>query len=181
MMGLITVIGFAFLFVNTVIAQNDYRSMLVRVTVYWRGEGSGQQISSNGTRLRNGHCAVDPRKIPFGSQVIFDDGCLVAVDSGSAVISRKAARLSGHNTRERRALVIDRFFETKRQALAWSASHPEFMNVRIMPPGARFAQKSNQRTARTTSKDVGAAVVGNAFPSQQRRLAVVAMNGLTLH
>jgi hypothetical protein len=64
------------------------------------------------------HCAVDPQKIPYGSKVVFPDTVCVAVDCGSDVINRKAARLSGRNVAERNAIVIDRFFETKQKALA---------------------------------------------------------------
>jgi hypothetical protein len=30
--------------------------------------------------------------------------------------------------------VIDRFFETKGQALAWANAHPEFITVQVIPP-----------------------------------------------
>jgi 3D (Asp-Asp-Asp) domain-containing protein len=141
---LITFLGFAVLMAQAAAAA-DEQSLLARVTVYWRSEGSGESASSNGARLREGHCAVDPRKIPFGSRVVFDDTCCVAVDSGSAVLSRKAARLSGRNSRERNALVIDRFFETKRKAMAWAEAHPHFMTVWIIPPGSASLQKESQR------------------------------------
>src|SRR5881409_2456206 len=89
-------------------------SVLARVTSYWAGEGP--KHASTGRRLRAGHCAVDPKKIPYGSKVLFPDGPCVAVDTGPAVIDRKAARLSGRNRCERGALVVDRFFETKAAA-----------------------------------------------------------------
>src|SRR5262249_6537752 len=60
----------------------------------------------------------------------------VAVDSGPAVVSRKAARSCGRNAAERNAIVIDRFFDTKREAIAWTGAHPHFMTVRILNPGA---------------------------------------------
>src|SRR4051812_30990378 len=77
------------------------QSVLARVTVYWASGGKGsdpwtrRHICSTGARLRVGHCAVDPRRIPYGSKITFPDGTFVAVDTGSAVRSRKAARLSG--------------------------------------------------------------------------------------
>ena len=77
------------------------QSMLARVTVYWAKGGSGsdrftrQHKTATGIRLKSGHCAVDPRRIPYGSQVIFPDGRFLAVDTGTAVINRKAARLCG--------------------------------------------------------------------------------------
>jgi len=141
---LITFLGFAVLLAQAVATARE-QPLLARVTVYWRSEGSGGCASSTGARLREGHCAVDPTKIPFGSRVVFDDACCVAVDSGPAVLSRKAARLSGRNSRERNALVIDRFFETKRKAMAWAATHPHFMTVWIIPPGSAPPQKGSQR------------------------------------
>ena len=74
-------------------------SLLARVTVYWAHGGRGadrytrQHKSATGTRLQQGHCAVDPKKIPYGSRVVLPDGtALAAVDTGSAVRNRKAAR-----------------------------------------------------------------------------------------
>lgn len=119
------------------------QSVLARVTVYWAKGGSGsdrytrQHKTATGVRLKSGHCAVDPRKIPYGSQVIFPDGRFLAVDTGTAVINRKAARLSGRTKAERGAPVIDRFFETKKQALAWEKSHSPFMTVRVITPPNR--------------------------------------------
>src|SRR5438309_11926681 len=102
-------------------------SLLARVTVYWaHGERGADRYtrkhkSATGQRLQQGHCAVDTRKIPYGSRVVLPDGStLAAVDTGSAVRNRKAARRLGRSRDERNALVIDKFFETKRQALAWA-------------------------------------------------------------
>ena len=104
-----------------------------RVTSYWREEGQ-LRAAWNGARLRNGHCAVDPKKIPYGSRIQLGDEELIAVDTGPAVVSRKAARLSGHNEAERSAVVVDRYFETKSQAVTWEKSHPHFMKMRILGP-----------------------------------------------
>src|SRR5438034_10919563 len=118
-------------------AVADEHSTLARVTVYWRGEGSGEHASWNGARLDERHCAVDPKEIPYGSKVVFHDATCVAVDSGADVVNRKAARSSGPNAAERNAIVIDRFFDTKQKALAWAKTHPHFMTVRILTPGAK--------------------------------------------
>ena len=109
-------------------------STLVRVTAYWREEGQFR-AAFNGAHLRNGHCAVDPKKIPYGSKIILGNEELIAVDTGPAVVSRKAARLSGQNRVEREAMVVDRYFETRSQARAWEKSHPHFMEIQIIAPG----------------------------------------------
>jgi 3D (Asp-Asp-Asp) domain-containing protein len=121
----------------------DNSSLLARVTVYWARGGHGgdrytrQHKSATGQRLQQGHCAVDPRKIPYGSRVVLPDGTtLSAVDTGTAVRNRKAARRSGHTSYERNAIVIDKFFENKRQALAWANSNPPFVSVKVIPPNA---------------------------------------------
>jgi hypothetical protein len=113
------------------------QSALACITVYWHGEGSGEHASSNGARLREGHCAVDPKRIPYGCKVVFADAECIAVDSGPDVINRKAARSCGRNVAERSAIVIDRFFDTKQKALTWAGTHPHFMSVRILTPGAK--------------------------------------------
>ena len=125
-------------------------SLLARVTVYWAHGGRGadrytrQHKSPTGLRLQQGHCAVDPKKIPYGSRVVLTDGtALSAVDTGTAVRNRKAARRLGRTIPERDAVVIDKFFETKRQALAWANSNPPFVNVKVIPPGAPPVAKPN--------------------------------------
>jgi len=135
------VVGLVLLFGSTLSAREQ--SLLARVTVYWASGGGGsdrwsrRHICATGARLQAGHCAVDPRRIPYGSKVILPDGPLLAVDTGSAVVSRKAARRSGRTASERNALVIDRFFETKQQALRWANRNPYFMLVRVSPPDFR--------------------------------------------
>lgn len=112
------------------------QSLLARVTVYWRGE-SQACASWNGARLRNGHCAVDPKRIPYGSTVTIDGEELIAVDTGPSVVNRKAARLTGRTAAERNAIVVDRYFETKAQAAAWEKCHGHFLTVRVVPPAKK--------------------------------------------
>ena len=132
MKWLVIAVGFALLLVSQMLAGNH--SALARVTVYWHGEGSGANAAWNGARLREGHCAVDPKKIPYGSEVVFHDAECVAVDSGPDVVNRKAARLCGRSAAERNAIVIDRYFDTKRKALAWAKANPHFMVVQVRAP-----------------------------------------------
>jgi 3D (Asp-Asp-Asp) domain-containing protein len=106
-------------------------SLLARVTSYWANEGS--KYASTGQRLRAGHCAVDPNRIPYGTKIVFPDGVCTAVDTGSAVVNRKAARLCGRTASQLKAIVVDRFFETKREAIAWTNGHSEFMTLQIVP------------------------------------------------
>src|SRR5437763_1933986 len=99
--------GFVLFIVPSVFARERVadaqhgQSYLARVTVYWANGGRGSDgytrhhKSSTGVRLKAGHCAVDPLRIPYGSKVVFSDAVLTAVDTGRAVINRKAARRSG--------------------------------------------------------------------------------------
>ena len=163
--------AFLFLLLLTPASRAAEHSILVRVTVYWASGGRGsdhwtrRHVCSTGTRLRAGHCAVDPRRIPYGSRVTLHDGTLLAVDTGSAVRSRKAARLSGRTTVERNALVIDRFFETKQQALSWASRNPYFMFVRISPPNLRSGPSFTQPQKTTL-------LVEPVVPSTQPRRAL---------
>ena len=132
----VTTILFTLSLTSAVFARQQ--TVLARVTVYWASSNAQEQRAAyNGARLHPGHCAVDPDKIPYGSKVVFDDGMeCKAIDTGPAVVSRKAARLSGRNANQRNAIVVDRYFETKQQALAWADAHPPFMKLRVVTPGS---------------------------------------------
>src|SRR6266542_6061816 len=132
MKGLVTAVGFMLLLACQLFANEQ--STLARITVYWHGEGSGEHAAWNGTRLREEHCGVDPKRIPYGSKVVFRDAECVAVDSGPDVVNRKAARSCARTAAERNAIVVDRFFHTKEKALAWAKAHPDFMMVRVRTP-----------------------------------------------
>src|SRR4051794_16711716 len=140
------------------------QSMLARVTVYWASGGGGsdhwtrKHVAASGARLRSGHCAVDPRRIPYGSKVRIDGDTLVAVDTGGHVKSRRAARRAGRTIAERNAIVVDRFFETKGQALAWAKHHPHFMTVQVTSPNESLvAGVTKTATVRTASNTTAAA------------------------
>src|SRR5438034_494471 len=135
-------ITFIFAFVLAASASAREQAMLARITVYWPGEGQ-IRACSNGVRLRAGHCAVDPKRIPFGSHVLFPDAACIAIDSGPAVVSRKAARVTGRTVAQRNAVVIDRFFESRAAALAWERSNPHFMTVRVVPAGSQDDPKES--------------------------------------
>jgi 3D (Asp-Asp-Asp) domain-containing protein len=139
MKWLIIAVGLALLLVSQMFAGEH--SALARVTVYWHGEGSGANAAWNGARLRDGHCAVDPKKIPYGSKVVFHDMECVAVDTGPDVVNRRAARSCGLSAAERNAIVIDRYFDTKEKALAWAKANPHFMTVQILTPGTKQGTK----------------------------------------
>ena len=99
MKTLITAVSLVLLFACYAFA--DEHSAFARITVYWHREGSGEHASWNGARLRDGHCAVDPKEIPYASKVVFPDAACMAVDSGLDVVNRKAARSFGRNSRAR--------------------------------------------------------------------------------
>ena len=128
---------YTILFLSTLASAAFARgeTILARVTGYWAGEGP--KYASTGRRLCAGHCAVDPKRIPYGSKVVFPDRACTAVDTGPAVISRKAARLCGRTASQLKAIVVDRFFETKREAMAWTNTHPHFMTLQIVRPGSQ--------------------------------------------
>jgi 3D (Asp-Asp-Asp) domain-containing protein len=159
---LLTTIGFAFLFAASAFAREE--SLLARITVYWPGEGQ-LRACFNGARLRAGHCAVDPKRIPYGSHVVFPDATCTAVDSGPAVVSRKAARMTGRTISQRNAIVIDRFFESKEAALSWESRHPHFITVRVVPSGSR--NESSETVSRLNGvEELSAFEPAKAIPKQ---------------
>jgi hypothetical protein len=151
MKRLIMALGLGLVFVCQAFAGEH--SALARVTVYWPGEGSGANAAWNGARLNEAHCAVNPKKIPYGSKVVFHDAECLAVDTGPDVVNRKAARLCGRNAAERNAIVIDRFFYTKEKAHAWAKANPHFMMVRVLTPdikeGTNFVVAKNPTSSPT--------------------------------
>ena len=177
-------LGLLLLLTATPLALSKEQSLLARVTVYWASGGSGsdswtrKHVAASGAHLRAGHCAVDPRRIPYGSRVILPDGELVAVDTGSAVRSRRAARLCGRSSSEKGAIVIDRFFETKGQALSWANRNPQFMTVRVQPPNEslptvktvqpRIPATSPAKMVANNSKTSPIRTLATAFPATKR-------------
>jgi 3D (Asp-Asp-Asp) domain-containing protein len=90
-------------------AEPLVQGRLARLTAYWTDEDywTSQHMSSTGARLQKGYCAVDPKLIPYGSVVqIPGMGPYLAVDTGSAVVSRQAALGSAQTPGQRQALVV---------------------------------------------------------------------------
>jgi len=111
--------------------SNDYRVLTVRLTVYWaRGGGtdsdSRRMRSSTGYTLKQGDSiAVDPRIIPYNSEVIIPNvGLVKAVDTGTAVKDKVASN--------GRLPVIDVFFVNKSDALDFADSHPKIVKVAVL-------------------------------------------------
>jgi 3D (Asp-Asp-Asp) domain-containing protein len=115
--------------------EADTQSALARITVYWaKGDGtdywSRRFRSATGVRLRTGHCAVDPRRIPYFSHVEINGvGSFLAVDTGTDVRLRSAARRAGRSKKERQAIVVDVFYPTRAEALAAAEELPKFAMV----------------------------------------------------
>ena len=90
-------LGNALIDLRPIAKKIDVKKIKVRITGYWPGEDewSSRYQSSTGTRLRAGrHCAVDPDIIPLWSKIRILNGKRewVAVDTGTAVKSKKASR-----------------------------------------------------------------------------------------
>jgi len=122
---------------------------LARITAYWASEGdyyTRHGISSTGVRLHTGYCAVDPRIIPYGSVVTIPGlGKYLAVDTGSAVISRRAAREMGRTRAERAALVIDLYFSSRRSGERFAAMEPKFVPVTWQAPDSTNLRSPDAR------------------------------------
>jgi len=114
--------------------RESNRHMLARVTVYWSlGGGTDSwtrhRQTSSGLPLIDGESiAVDPKLIPYGSTVSIPGyGTAKAVDTGSAVISRRASKLEGkHNP------VVDLYFERREDAARWEKSNPEYVQITLL-------------------------------------------------
>ena len=95
---------------------------VARITVYAPDEPRGdywtrRRKAAIGVRLRDGHCAVDPRLIPYGSTVIIHGKRYLAVDRGGF-----------------RGWHIDIYFERWRDAVCWTRSEPDYLPIQIIFP-----------------------------------------------
>lgn len=107
------------------------KKITVRLTVYWSHGGKSdkwtrQGKSSTGIPLKEGHIAVDPKIIPYGSSVLILGKKYRAVDTGSSVVKRTASRKMGRNEP-----VIDIYFKNKKDALEFSRKNPKIVTVLV--------------------------------------------------
>jgi len=122
---------------------------IARVTAYWPSEGdyyTRHGVASTGVHLHDGHCAVDPSIIPYGSVVALEGiGTFLAVDTGTAVVERTAAREAGKTYAQKHALVIDLFFASRRKGEAFAASAAKWAAVSWWTPGQKTSEAKSAR------------------------------------
>jgi len=95
------------------------RKIKVRLTAYWTGQDpdTSRFRSSTGYTLKSGRsCAVDPKIIPYGSTVVIDGKEFKAIDTGTAVVAKKASR--------GKLPVVDLFYKTEKQAMVALGNMP---------------------------------------------------------
>ena len=104
------------------------KEVLVRVTFYYPNEDKSGFKGSTGVKLKPWvHCAVDPKKIPYGRSVAIPGiGVVKAVDTGSAVKSMKAAKEWGKTVP-----VIDVCVANRKEMDRMAREFPRFVKVRI--------------------------------------------------
>lgn len=104
---------------------------LARITFYSADTCPFGFRSATGVRLEEGrHCAVDPKVVPYGAIVHIPNlGERRAVDTGTAVITRQAARASGKTRGERAAIVIDVFCRNRKTMERLAEEIPPFLKV----------------------------------------------------
>jgi len=122
-----------------------HRLLRARRVDSWRVSPVTGQARALNTPVPADDCAPDialsiRKRIPYGSKVVFPDRACTAVDTGPAVISRKAASSMRTNCEPTQGHRVDRFFETKREAMAWTNAHPHFMTLQVFP--ARISSRT---------------------------------------
>lgn len=131
------------------LASIESGTQLASLTVYWRNEGdkwTSSGLSATGIHLQTGHCAVDPSVIPYGSVISIPGvGTFLAVDTGKAVTSRRAAKRTGVTVEEKRALVIDLFFASRREAEQLANHGPKFTTITWWAPWCADSQADQAR------------------------------------
>jgi len=111
--------------------NGGFKIITARLTVYWAKGGStdyysSKKKSSTGYTLKQGESiAVDPRIIPYRREVIIPNvGLVKAVDTGSAVVAKKASN--------GKMPVIDVFFEHKKDAILFANRYPKVVKVAVI-------------------------------------------------
>ena len=111
--------------------NSGFKILTVRLTVYWAKGGdtdyySSMKKSSTGYTLKQGESiAVDPRIIPYKKEVIIPNvGVVKAVDTGSAVVAKRASN--------GKLPVIDVFFEHKKDAMLFANRYPKVVKVAVI-------------------------------------------------
>lgn len=132
---------------SAAVAAHGSGRSLARITFYSSDRGSGGPIASTGVRLQEGkHVAVDPSIIPYGSTVNIPGlGSRKAVDCGSAVTARTAARkAAGGNKLKAKAIVIDVFVAKQSTLRRMANTFPMFVDVTWQSNTTKAASKSRR-------------------------------------
>lgn len=121
----------AFLLTSCTLPQEHKQQ--VRLTVYWKTEDkwtNAGKTSTGGPLVSYETVAVDPKVFPYGSVIKIPALGLktVARDTGSAVVSKKAAKQMGKNVP-----VIDLYIEKRKDALDFIKKTPYFVDVEVEP------------------------------------------------
>jgi hypothetical protein len=73
-------------------------------------------------------------------------GTFLAVDTGSAVIERTAAREAGRTRAERNALVVDLYFDSRRAGEAFASRAAKWAAISWWTPGSKASSAKEARS-----------------------------------
>lgn len=114
------------------------KDLTVRLTGYWKkGTGTDKwtRKGKTSTGIPTSHmitAAVDPKVIPYHSRILIKETNpplhLIALDTGTDVIKRKASRLVNNGEP-----VVDIFFERESDARQFLRNNPQVVNAKIQP------------------------------------------------
>lgn len=112
-----------------------HQKMAVRITAYWKypreDRWTAKGLSSTGAKLKEKRTvAVDPKIIPYFSEFTIQSNPplkVIAEDTGSAVVSRKASRQTGGQP------VVDIFFNHKNDAKKFISNNPAVVYALYVP------------------------------------------------
>lgn len=115
---------------KTQIDATENKKQKAWITAYWsypkQDKWTSKNQSSTGIFLKEGeHIAVDPKIIPYGSEIQLPDGTIrKAVDTGSAVVKRKASK--------GKYIIVDVYFYSKSEALKWLKKYSGVQEVTLL-------------------------------------------------
>ena len=111
-------------------------SVLARVTSYWANEGTSGEYAIRADVCAPAIARSIRNEFRNGAKLFFPMASAPPSTPDRQWLIAKPLVYADERRAKLKAIVVDRFFETKLEAMAWTNAHSEFMILQIVPPGS---------------------------------------------